>query len=58
LWQAGTYRPQLFQAPDSQQRHWLRCLELARRIPMWELSRERDWRNIEVLPELASSVAT
>lgn len=44
---AATYRGDLLEAMNDLARHWACCAELTRRIPIWELSRPRDWAKVE-----------
>lgn len=44
---AATYRPQLVDHMPALLRHWQQCLEIARRVPIWELSRPRDWSDLD-----------
>lgn len=57
----ATYRPQLFAAPESLAAHWRHCLEIVTRVPVWELSRPRDWAELDAtmhnLPGTSESVA-
>jgi hypothetical protein len=57
---AATYRPQLLEPPEELARHWHQCVEIVRRVPVWQLSRPRDWSALDqvmgVLSERLASV--
>jgi hypothetical protein len=44
---AATYRPQLLESESELARHWLQSLEIARRVPVYELSRRREWSSMD-----------
>lgn len=46
---AATYRPAFLTPAAAVARHWEQCAELVRRIPVWELTRRRDWHSMEPL---------
>jgi hypothetical protein len=48
---AATYRPELLEPADALAQHWRRCVEIARRVPVWELSRRREWSSMELVME-------
>ncbi len=49
---AATYRPALLTPAAAMARHWRQCVEVVKRVPVWELNRRRDWASME--PLLAS----
>ena len=43
----ATYRGELLEPMGQIGGHWIRCLELVKRVPIWELSRPRKWAALE-----------
>jgi hypothetical protein len=48
---AATYRPALLEPASELARHWRMGIEVARRIPIWELTRRRDWSSMDQVME-------
>jgi hypothetical protein len=44
---AATYRAEALEPPGELARHWERCAELLRRVPVYELRRPRDWEAMD-----------
>ena len=44
---AATYRPWLLHSPAEQARYWRLGTEVAQRVPVWELTRPREWQALE-----------
>ena len=49
---AATYRGDLVEPMGQVAAHWKRCAEVARRVPIWEFSRPRDWSAIDAAMRL------
>jgi hypothetical protein len=48
---AATYRPRFVSEPAELAGHWRLCTEIARRVPVWQLTRPRDWAVMEDVVE-------
>jgi len=49
---AATYRGDLLEPMGQLAAHWERCVELARRVPVWDFSRPRDWSAMDAAMRL------
>jgi hypothetical protein len=50
---AATYRGELLEPMGQLGGHWTRCAELIKQVPVWELSRPRDWTQMASVTALA-----
>jgi hypothetical protein len=48
---AATYRPGFLTQPEELDNHWRLCMEVVRRVPLWQLTRPRDWGVMEDVVE-------
>lgn len=49
---AGTYHADILESTAGLARHWAFCAELAGRVPLWELTRPRDWAYMDTAAAL------
>ena len=49
--ESATYRGDLLEPMGQAAAHWQRCAEIARRVPIWEFARPRDWTAFDAAME-------
>ena len=49
---SGTYHADILESTAGLARHWAFCVELAGKVPLWELTRPRDWSYMDTAAAL------